>query len=239
MEFRLSAIIGTLAVHGLMVAPVVVLAGRDGGGGGPQLDKMVTIEASLAYKKKTESKQPQKERTQKPPPPKVEGVSRDEDKVPDPAKPEDKKPADPTNIDYAKEFEKYKTQRQDDDMDDGEPTPAGGAFDGSEHGFAETSKGDPYFQELAADVYGSWKLPSLERGAGDAQGCIRLAADGRVVDTKLFKKTENANIDRSVSLALSELQKAREQEPKPVPAHLIAATTRWTCFTFPVPKTGE
>jgi hypothetical protein len=77
-------------------------------------------------------------------------------------------------------------------------------------------------------------MPTLERGSGDAVGCVRLGADGRITDTKLWESAQNANIDRSVKLALRALQESREKEATPVPRHLMEATTQWTCFKFHV-----
>lgn len=200
--------------------------------------KLLTIEATLAYKsEKPPPKQPQKPRKRPKKKKKPKGVSRDENKKVKP-----KKEAEEPEEDFAKQFEKLKQQRQSEEDDDDEdwevdtdPKPTQtGEFDGSKHGFAEVSRGDPYMQTLAGDVYASWELPTLEKGAGAAVGCIRLGAKGDIVDVDLWKPTKNANIDRSVEEALKSLKKKRKPGKSPVPKHLMDATQQWTCFKFSV-----
>jgi hypothetical protein len=234
-QLAITAVFVTFCMHAAVLGPLVVVYGLGGGkSDGPQLSDMTVIEASLAYKKNTESKQPQKERAPKPVTEKPTGVSHEDQRAPV-ERPDAGVPK--TNYeDLAKQFQE---QHRDEDEDEGETQKAGGDFNGSEHGFADVSKGDPWVQELTAELYDAWKLPSLEKGTGDAQGCVHLDASGRILDTQVLKKTENANIDRSVQLALRDLQKAREDGQKPVPSHLVSLTTKWTCFVFPVPKEGE
>lgn len=229
--FALSGLITTALLHGGVLAALAIFAGAGDDNGQPRL-QMVTIEATLAYKSKDQSKQPQKERRQKAPKVEAPGVSRDENKKVEAKKEEPEE-------DFADDFEKYKNMRQtteeDEDMEEGEEAPRpGGQFDGSEHGFAEVSKGDPYMQELAGQVYAAWEVPSLEKGGGAAVGCVRLAQDGSIVDTQLWKPAENGNINRSVELALANMKKLRKSAQTPVPRHLLDATHRWTCFNFNV-----
>lgn len=236
---HISGAITTALVHVAVALFVFGLSDRSGcrnaGAERPKLT-MTTIEASLAYKSNTRSKQPQKRTRLPQPTAQPDGVSRDENR---PVEPDKKKPAE-TEEDYSKQFEKYRQQRQNndddvdiDDDDKNAPRP-GGEFNGSEHGFAEVSKGDPYMQELAKDVYSGWEVPTLEQGNGAAIGCVRLTSDGKIIDSQLETKSGNANIDRSVKLALTSLQEQRNKKPVAVPRHLMEITAQWTCFKFNV-----
>ena len=86
------------------------------------------------------------------PPPKPEGVSHDENKVPEPPKPEEPKkpvPKDQPPVDLSKKF-KHTT---DDDAQPGAgPATDIGQFNGSEKGFAPINAGNPYWQQLVADL---------------------------------------------------------------------------------------
>jgi hypothetical protein len=230
----------TTLVHGAVVVSMVAFSECHRAVEGPKIGQMVTIEAALAYKSKdSKSKQPQKPRRSKPTPSQPEAieVSRDENQAPvenqEPPKTEKEE-------DFSEQFEKYRQLRQDeqdeaaeDDTGTGEDSRTGGAFDGSEHGFAEVNKGDPYMRELAAQVHGFWSVPTLEQGSGNAVGCVQLGKDGRVLDTQLLPPTQNATIDAAVKRALKQLTELRATEAKPVPAHLMEATTQWICFKLP------
>jgi hypothetical protein len=244
---RLSGIIMTTLVHSAVVVGLVAFSECGGGDDRPKIGQMVTIEASLAYKSNdARSKQPQKPRRRRPTPtPETNPVSRDETQEPveprpdEPSKPQDEE-------DFSKQFEKFRDERQQDEAEgeegageDSERT--GGAFDGSEHGFAEVNKGDPYLRELAAQAHGFWNVPTLEQGSGQAAGCVRLGANGRIIEAELgrdldlpgARPPQNATIDAAVKRALKQLTELRESEAKPVPAHLMEATTQWICFNFP------
>jgi hypothetical protein len=244
----LSGFLTTALIHGGVLAALVLFPDWDASSDAqPRITEMISIEAALAYKSEAQpTKQPQKPRRAPPPVPvpetKPEGVSRDEQKAPVVEKkpdlpPEPKK--EPKEPDFAKEFEKYRQMRQSDD-DDALPSTdlpqpgGGGAFDGSKHGFAEANRGDPYLRDLAGEVYQEWEMPTLETGKGAAVGCIRLGKDGRILETKLEQKSGNTNLDRSVGVALQKLEKLRESDSKPVPRHLMDATTQWICFKFSV-----
>lgn len=242
---HVAGFLTTLLIHGGIIAAILVFSyARSAGSDGPKLTDMVTIEAALAYKATpTKTKQPQKPpRRAAPPPVKAppEGVSRDAEQAPVETKPDQPPtPAQPKD-DLLAEFERLKQLRQSTEEED-ELLPVddvsqegGGEFDGSQHGFATVSKGDPYMQGLAADVFEAWEVPTLEQGKGTATGCVRLGEDGRIIDTQLLEPTQNANIDRSVRLALKKLQELRESGKKPVPRHLMDVTSQWTCFKFSV-----
>lgn len=246
ISLRVSGILTTALVHGGVIAALVAFSSWSAAkADGPKLTEMTTIEASLAYKSKAKpTKQPQKPRRVRRPRPqtKPQGVSRDEQKAPVENKPEpapepEKQPDEP---DYSELFEKYKEMRQSEEEEEGLPVEdlpqpgGGGEFDGSKHGFAEVNKGDPYMRELAAEMYQSWEVPTLETGKGSAVGCVHLGEDGHIVETKLEQSSENANIDRSVRVALEKLEELRESGDKPVPRHLMDATSQWICFKFSI-----
>jgi hypothetical protein len=239
---RLSGILMTTLVHGSVVVGLIAFSHWPAAGEGPKIGQMVTIEAALAYKSKDpKSRQPQKPRSKprsNPQQPEINPVSRDETQAP-----VEPKPPEPTRQEenFEEQFQKFRDQRQDEEDETAEAEEgagaedqrAGGAFDGSEHGFAEVNKGDPYMRELAGQAHGFWSVPTLEQGSGHAVGCVQLGKDGRILDTQLLPPTQNATIDAAVKRALKDLTNAREAEPKPVPAHLMEATTQWICFKFP------
>lgn len=238
----------TVFLHASLAGGVVAVSGWGSGDGDEDEDverKVLTIEASLAYRSEKPSDLPQKETRRKPkkrPPKKAAKV-----KKVAPGTPEDK-PDEPDETqeeeDFASQVNQYLDERQNqeetDEADDNweedntDVEPAG-TFDGSKHGFAEVSRGDPYMQELAAQVYGSWELTSLEKDAGEAVGCVRLAADGSVLAVDLWKEHKtNTNLNLSVNHALEAVKKKRTSGTKPVPVHLKDATTQWTCFKFSI-----
>lgn len=243
-----SALVGiavTLVFHLGLVGGVAAFSDWDEDEEEDKDKKFFAIEAALAYKSDTPTNQPQKPRSKKP-----KAATKKPDPVPKPVPPDPNqppKPKDPTpepeQEDFTDDFERLLRERQgegesedeDTNMEEGpEDTQPRGQFDGSKHGFAEVSRGDPYMQKLAAQVYEAWELTTLEKGAGAAVGCVRLAADGSVVAHELWQATKNANIDLSVKNALAALQKTRKPGETPVPPHLMDATTQWTCFKFSV-----
>jgi hypothetical protein len=237
---RLSGILMTTLVHGSVVVGMVAFSQCPQAVEGPKIGQMVTIEAALAYKSTDpKSRQPQKPRSRptSAPKPETNPVSRDETQAPLPPTPPE--PRQEENFD--EQFEKFRQMRQEEENESAEAEEgagaedqrAGGAFDGSEHGFAEVNKGDPYMRELAGQAHGFWSVPTLEQGSGHAVGCVQLGKDGRILDTQLLPPTQNATVDAAVKRALKQLTDAREAEPKPVPAHLTEVTTQWLCFKFP------
>ena len=243
---HLAGVLATLLIHGGVIAAILVFSYVSStGSDGPKLTDMVTIEAALAYKATpTKSKQPQKPPRRAPPKPvktPPPGVSRDAEQAPVEPEPDPPPQPEEPKEDLLAEFERLKELRQATEEEEDEllpvddvPQEGGGEFDGSEHGFATVSKGDPYMQGIAADVFEAWEVPTLERGKGTAVGCVRVGENGRILDTQLLEPTKNANIDRSVRLALKKLQELRESGEKPVPRHLMDVTRQWTCFKFAV-----
>jgi hypothetical protein len=196
---------------------------------GPAIEDLEVIEASIAYKKAEPQKQPQKKKRaaeEK----KVEGVSRDETKVP-----EEKKDEPKSKIDDEDPLEKYRRENQDEDLDVGKVVDDPGVFDpDAPIGWAEETKGDPYFQKLIQQLREGWEYPELLQAEGVPVGCMRLERDGRVSDTLFKEKSGNAELDDSVERALKTLEKVRKDDPPAVPEHLLKHTTRWICFKFEV-----
>lgn len=199
---------------------------------GPNLDDMEAIEASLAYKK-ADQKQPQKKKAPPPPEEKIEGVSHDEQKTPDEQKKDEPQKKPQETLDD--KFKKYQRENTDDE-EIGKPEEDLGAFDGSEYGFANETKGDPYFQALIADLVKGWDYPELLADEGTPVGCMHLEPDGKIVDTLMKEKSGNSELDDSVERALKNLVKLRDEEPREVPAHLVKKTRSWICFKFDARK---
>lgn len=227
------------SLHAVSIAGALLLTGALGGSiafmtepkgvEAPPLKEQQVIEATIAYRK-TPQKQPQK-KTAPPPVEKPEGVSRDENKKPVEEKKEEKKKPeakpDPTNL-----FGEHLRPSE----DSGPTTkPQIGDFNGSEKGFAPESKGDPFFGMLRADM--NFNPPSIGNATSSPVGCIHLQADGRIkaitFDPPIGHKTDD-DVQPLAENALKELQKARSQNPVPVPTHLLSITSKWLCFKFSV-----
>lgn len=194
------------------------------------LANMEVIGASLAYKAPAEVVQPQKQFRQ-PDPVKPEGVSRDAD-----AKPVDKPKDDPKDkIDINAVLDKNRSRDDDDDLPPGPATmPTVGAFDGSEDGWGDETRGDPYLGALKSELLRGWEFPEILSDVGTPVGCIHLEPDGTIPEVVLREQSGNSELDDSVERALRELQKRRDKEPKPVPAHLIPKTRKWICYRMKV-----
>ncbi|HPH67320.1 MAG TPA: TonB C-terminal domain-containing protein [Kofleriaceae bacterium] len=236
-EMQGIALGSTVFVVAALVAPVMIWRGGSAtADNGPNLTEMEAIEATLAYKKPNTPKQPQKQFQPPPPDEKVEGMSHDDQKKPDDKKPDDKKPTSKTTDPNPDDYKKY--LRTDSEAPIGKPTDEDvGAFDGSEFGFAEVSKGDPYFQKLVGDLLAGWEYPEILADAGVPVGCLHIDAAGKIVDTKFKEKSGSSELDDSVERALTAVKKARNETPAPVPTHLLKqATTQWVCFKFKVKK---
>ncbi len=189
---------------------------------------MEVIDAALAEKAPAQVVQPQK-KFRTPDPVKPEGVSHDEN-----AKPVDKPKDDPKDdIDIDKVLNRNRDD--DDDLDVGPTTqPVVGAFDGDEQGWGDETKGDPYLGALKSDLLRAWEFPEILSDVGTPVGCIHLEPDGTIPEVVLREQSGNAELDDSVERALKELQKKREKDPKPVPAHLAPKTRKWICYRMKV-----
>jgi hypothetical protein len=226
-EMHMMAALGAALFSAALIVPTVWFS-EARASSGPVLDNMEVLEASLAYKKPNAPKQPQKVRQAPQPEVKPQGVSRDENKQVDEKKPEDKKEAKPANVtDVLHDYRR----NQDDDTEVGTPTENIGAFDGSEFGVGDVTKGDPYFARLANDL--GWSPPELARSGAEAPvGCIQMTKDGKIPQTT-FKVKGDDDIATLAESALRDLKKKRNEQPEEVPTHLLKAlTTRWVCFKF-------
>lgn len=232
-DMHAIAVCCALALTAAIVVPAVSFGSA--GAAASNLGEMETIEASLAYKKASKS-QPQKQFRPPPPPEEATGLSHDETKAPTPPDPTKKAP--PPTDDKINPADYKKFARTDDDMPVGNPSDeAVGAFDGSEYGFAEETRGDPYFQKLVADLVHGWEYPEILADTGTPVGCLHLEASGKIAETKFKEKSGTAELDDSVERALAAIKKLRNDEPVAVPPHLLrAATTKWICFKFKVKK---
>ena len=221
------AALGAALFSAALVVPTVWFADDARASAKPPLMEMESIEASLAYKKPNAPKQPQKVKQAPNPEVKPDGVSRDETKKVDDKKPDPKEDKPSKVVDPLAKFHRP----QEDDTDTGKPTESIGAFDGSEFGIGDVTKGDPYFQRLVVDL--AWAAPELARSGADAPiGCVHITADGKIPETK-FKDKGDDDIATLAETALSELKKKRNKDPEEVPTHLLKAlTTKWVCFKF-------
>ncbi len=225
-EMHMLAALGATLFSAALVVPTVWFTDARASTA-PPLGEMESIEASLAYKKPNAPKQPQKQKQAPNPEVKPDGVSRDETKKVDDKKPapKDEKPS--KVVDPLAKFHRP----QDDDTDTGSPTESIGAFDGSQFGIGDVTKGDPYFQRLVVDL--AWAAPELARSGAEAPvGCVRITADGKIPETT-FKVKGDDDIATLAETALSDLKKKRTKDPEEVPTHLLKAlTTKWVCFKF-------
>ncbi len=189
---------------------------------------MEVIDAALAEKAPAQVVQPQK-KFRAPDPVKPEGVSRDEN-----AKPVDQPKDDPKD-DVDVDAVLNRNRDDDDDLDVGPTTqPVVGAFDGSEDGWGDETRGDPYLGALKSELLRGWEFPEILSEVGTPIGCIHLEPDGTIPEFVLRERSGNAELDDSVERALKELQKKREKDPKPVPAHLVPKTRKWICYRMKV-----
>ncbi|MEK7410507.1 MAG: hypothetical protein AAB327_03850, partial [Actinomycetota bacterium] len=110
---------------------------------------------------------------------------------------------------------KFRRKDQDEDLETGDPVDPVGDFRDDKFGFAEETKGDPYFQDLIGDLLAAGgEYPTLANAEGVPIGCLDIDRDGKVVDT-LFK--EKSGNDEE---ALRRFQEARAADPKNSRIHL-------------------
>lgn len=223
-EIQAISLFGTAVLTAALFAPIVWLI-PSAEAHEPELKEMETIEASLAYRK-TPQKQPQKRLKAADPVEKPEGVSHDENKKVE--KKDEKKDEKKTDQDP---LAKFKHPHDDDDTPTGKPVTDIGQFNGDEKGFADDTKGDPWMQQLVADM--NYNPPEIAKGNGVPVGCVHINADGKIADTKFFTKTDD-DLQTAAEAALAGLKKVRNDKPVEVPTHLLKITTRWLCFKFNV-----
>jgi TonB-like protein len=226
-------------MHTLALIGAVVLTSGLGGGlyvysgeakaepARPQLEDMEAIEASIATRKKP-AKLPQKKMQEAPPEQQPDKVSRTAEKLPDPPK---EKPNDP-KIDPNDPLKNVRRREVDDNTPTGKPTEDVGAFNDNDRGFADETKGHPFFQRVARDINDAWEFPKILSATNAAVGCLHITGDGKIAKTKL-DKSGDSQLDQSVEEALRKVETKRNNNPEPVPTDIVKlATTRWICFKF-------
>jgi type IV secretory pathway VirB10-like protein len=232
---KILGVVVTIILHGALGTSLALMERSDSSSSHQDsfdFENAQTVEAALAFKSAEPQKQPEMPKNVPPPPEEITGVSRDETKVVEP-KPEDKKPDKPPPPDVNIADVLRKNRRYDPDEEirtvGADDTQTGSSGPGSEWGTEKEARGDAYVGELRGRVQTVWKVPSLEKGSGTTLGCVRLDADGKIVDRKVWKKSGIANLDRSVDEALRE---ATDMD-KPVPDYLMnLLTKKGICFRF-------
>jgi len=226
------ALIGTIVLTGGLSVPTLWASGDALADTGPDLDKMVAIEASLATKSNNKEKQPQKQF--KPPEPVVptpqQGVADDPDKVPV-KKPEEpkKKPDKEQTLDQKLAA---LPSRPDDNAPVGKPTDTT-PFNPNATGHGPANIGDPFFAKLKDDLLGDF--PGHNVSDRPPSACIHLTPEGKIVDTK-FENRSDDDLQTFAEGQLKKLVKSRGDKPEPVPIQLIDITKQWLCFQFTVNK---
>ena len=255
---KIGGLVVTVLLHAaLVVVTISKLGGDSAAASDPseRFDESITIEAALAFKEvQPQSRQPVKQKKEKyappveevpvpaetpppEPPPEPEAPRIDTDnqvQAEEPPKAAKEKPKHkvkprPDEIDPESILEKNRVQDEDLSETGVDEMPKEGSADGSAWGSERDARGDPYAGELRGRIESVWSVPSVETGTGVAQGCVKLDEDGKIVDRHVKKKSGNANLDRSVELALKQ---APDMED-PVPEHLIdLITVKGICFRF-------
>jgi hypothetical protein len=228
-EMHVVALFGAVFVTVGLVAPVMWYA-DDASASTTQEPpiNMEAIEASIAIAKSPQ-KQPQKE-FRAPEETKVEGVSHeDKPKPPEdkkkedkPKKPDDPKPQKPPD----------RTKVLDDENPVGKPTAPSGPPSDNQRGFADVTKGDPFFQRVARDWAENFAYPGiLDAEKFVTNACIYFSPDGKIAAWKLLPKSGNDTLDDAAERGLKAIEKLRNANPEAPPTHVLRqATTTWTCF---------
>jgi hypothetical protein len=227
----------TFLLHAAVVALLVsrgdeagCASGGDDAGAAARFENSQTIEASLAFKAVDPAdRQPQKEKKKKYAADDNAPVIADSDAGPRPEAPEHDVKVTPDEIDIASILKKNKMQNPDLSSTGADEIPKEGSAGGSEWGTEKDARGHPYAGELKGRIHSAWELPALEQGTGEAEGCVKLDKNGKIVDRFMKKKSGNANLDRSVEVALKQAPDMTE----PVPDDLVdLMTSKGICFRF-------
>jgi len=227
-QMHVVSIVGAVAIFAALSVPTLWLTNA-ADAHQPELRDVTVIEASIAVRKQ-KVVQPQKQVRTPDAPVKPTGVNHDDKKDPpvDPKKPDEKSQHDDKPNTDINRF-----QHGDPDDPAGKPVTTVGDFNGSEKGFGDVTKGDPWLGQLNADL--RFTPPEIAKGDSVPVGCIHLTADGKIVDTKFDVKTDD-DLQTAAEAALDGLKKLRNDHPVPVPDHLLPLTTKWLCFKFSVTK---
>jgi outer membrane biosynthesis protein TonB len=241
-EIHAISACGAVALAALISIPTIWFAEGKTADEGPRLEDMEAIEASLAVKKQPK-KQPEKKTEVKPQPEKPVGVSHDEQKVVEENVCKLDKDCKSGEVCKKGKCEKPRVVQQTEttpqtgpvttitpDVEAGKETTAIGAFNDSEKGWAEETKGHPFFQRVAKDFVENFSYPKILEGSS-AVGCIHMLADGTIQKYKVDPKSGEDTLDDAVERALKKMKELRTQNPEPPPVELLKqATTRWICF---------
>ncbi len=244
-EMHTLSVLGAAVVASALFVPMLFLTEHQK----PErvkIDDMESIEASIAFKK-VPQKQPQKKTSQ--PEPKKEDTLTHDDKA---------KPVEGCKVDadckadekckdtrcIAKEEKKQVAQvdpkdvfkgihhNDDDENPTGKPVTEAGDFNGSEEGWAPTTKGHPFWQKFSQDIHDNFTLPEISEANGIPVGCFHIAPDGKIVDTKFKEKSGSPDLDQAAEHAIDAVKKLRNDNPTPVPTELLGAVNRWICIRF-------
>ena len=238
-EMHVVATLGAIIMSAALILPAVMFEGKSSTtppeeAHKPPLEDMEAIEASIAVKAEP-LKQPQKEFRAPEEEVKDEGVARKEEVKPPDKKDEKKPPKKPDPKEKPPKKPPDRTKNLDEDTPVGEQKPKVGAFNTNERGFAEVTKGHPFFQQLAADINHNWSFPKIlgANTKNPSVGCLHMNADGKIEEWKVDPKSDNDDLNSSVEAALKSVEKLRDEKPTQVPTELLKqATTRWICFKF-------
>ena len=235
-QLKVGGLVLTVLLHaGLAAVALAHMGGSSSAGSSAaRFDSAVTIEASLAFKEvKPKNKQPQKKKKETYRPPEDQKIDTDNVQQPEEPveKPKHKVKPKPDEIDISKTLAKNRAQDDDLSSTGVDEVPKEGSATGSRWGTETDAKGHPYAAELKGRIYSAWSVPSLETGSGEAQGCVKLDESGKITDRAVKKKSGNANLDRSVELALKQAPDMEE----PVPDELLSLITeKGICFRFTI-----
>lgn len=204
-----------------------------------KLDEPIAIEAGLARRAKKGGKKsnlPQKDLAPAVKPD-AEKVAVDGAKAKDPGQPpdpkKDKEKPSPADVDPNATFEKFRNAAARGETAGGggaDDSTQTGADDGSEWGTLDSMKGDPYVGELVGRMTTNPELtvPSIVQGGNlETWGCVKLNADGKIVDREL--PDEHRSADRSFNRAVEERLKQTTDMDQPAPKHLVG---RWLCVPY-------
>lgn len=196
-------------------------------------EEMMMINASLAKKKEVETQQPQKEFYEPTETKKRDAITDDPEAKNRKPKP---KPEEEPEPDWEAQAGQFAADRKPNDRDLDTGTAAKsteGQWDGHKKGWAKENTGHKFWRELAGDAYSAWSVPTLETGEFEVLGCVRLMPSGKIVDTRIWKPSENSTFDRSVNLVLKKLEKERTGKPEQkVPDELLPEINVWRCMKF-------
>jgi hypothetical protein len=203
-------------------------------------EKVTTIEAGLAIKKKSasgkKSKLPQKDVAAKVKPPDAPGVAMDPNATPSSTKKKDNEYIPPDKQDPNSVFDKF---RNVDTGEAGAIAEAGGdnenvqgAEDGSEFGILDKAKGDPYVGELIGRVMKDFTVPSVVTEEGlETWGCVRLKEDGKIDEWKI--DPDHKSKSHAFNSAVEDKLKNTTDMEQPVPDHLKSLLVeQFACVRF-------